>query len=245
MKTLLKSALVAGLMLGTAYPALAAKPAPAAAAPTTTTNSGPLVPGVAVASLDAVIANSNAQRTAAQQRPVTYKAQIDAYQAKGTAVQNQLKPLVDKFNKDRAAPGANQAALQQQAQTIQDIQNKAEQDMNQIVQPVAYSEAYVNEQIEGKLDQAVKNAMAKKNISLLLSPQAIVALNNNGYNLNPDILNELNTLIPSAQLVPPQGWEPRQIREARAQQAQQQGGAAPAPAATAPKPASGPQPEGR
>jgi len=235
MKTLLKSALkasaLAGLVLGAAHPALAQKAAPAAA-------SGPLVPGLAVASLDAVIANSNAQRTAAQQRPVTYKAQIDAYQAKGTAVQNQLKPLVDKFNADRAKPGANQAALQQQAAAIQDIQNKAEQDMNQIVQPVAYSEAYVNEQIEGKLDQAVKNAMAKKNISILLSPQAVVALNNNGYNLNPDILNELNTLLPSAQLVPPAGWEPRQIREARAQQ-----GAA--PAATKPATPSPKAPEGR
>lgn len=234
MKTILKSALVAGLMLSAAHPALAQK-APAAAA------SGPLVPGLAVANLEAVIANSNANRTAAQQRPTTYKAQIDAYQAKGTAVQNQLKPLVDKFNADRAKPGANQAALQQQAQQIQQIQQTAEQEMNTIVQPVAYSEAYVNEQIEEKVDAAVKSAMAKKNVSILLSPQAIVALNNNAYNLNQDILNELNTLLPSAQLTPPQGWEPRQIRE---QRAQQQGGAAAPAAGATPRPA-GAQPEGR
>jgi hypothetical protein len=47
----------------------------------------------------------------------------------------------------------------------------------------------------------------------------VLAVNNNAYNLNQDILNELNTLLPSAQLVPPTGWEPRELREARAQQA--------------------------
>jgi Skp family chaperone for outer membrane proteins len=252
MTTLLKSALkataVAGLVLSVAQPALAKPKAEPAAAPVAApASSGPLVPGLAVANLDAVVANSTASQTAAQQRPVTYKAQIDQYQARGTAVQNQLKPMIDKFNKDRAAPNANQAALQQQAASIQQIQQSAEQEMNQIVQPVAYSEAYVTEQIEGKLDAAVKAAMAKRNISILLAPQAIVALNNNAYNLNQDILEALNAALPSAQLVPPAGWEPRQIREARAQQQAQQGGApaAPAGAPTAPRPAAGPQPEGR
>lgn len=240
MKNLLKSAplaslVAAGLMLGAAHPALAQK-APAS-------SPGTVIPGLAVANLDAIVANSNASKTAAQQRPTTYKAQIDAYQAKGTATQNQLKPLVEKFNKDRAAPNANQAALQQQAAQIQQIQQSAEQEMNQIIQPVAYSEAYVTEQVEDKLDAAVKAAMAKKNVSILLNPQAIVAVNNNAYNLNQDILDALNAALPSAQLVPPAGWEPRQLREQRAAQAQQQGQAA--PAATAPKPAAGPQPEGR
>lgn len=237
MKTFLKSAMIAGLLIGVAHPALAQQRAAASAA------SGTLVPGLAVANLEAVVANSNASKTAQQQRPTTYKSQIDAYRAKGTAVQNQLKPLVDKFNKDRAAPGANQAALQQQAASIQQIQQGAEQEMNTIIQPVAYSEAYVTEQIEEKLDAAVKAAMAKKNISLVLSPQAIIAVNNNAYNLNQDILDALNAALPSAQLVPPAGWEPRQLREARAQQAGQVGQAAPA-AAPAARPA-GSQPEGR
>lgn len=230
LKSAFKASAAASLMLGVAHPVLVQQAMAAA----------PVVPGLAVANLEAVVANSNANKTAAQQRPTTYKAQIDAYQAKGTAVQNQLKPLVDKFNKDRAAANANQASLQQQAAAIQQIQQNAEREMNTIVQPVAYSEQYVTEQIEEKLDQAVKAAMAKKNVSLVLSPQAIVAVNNNAYNLNQDILNELNTLLPSAKLVPPQGWEPRQIREARAAQ-QQQGQAAPA----APAAPAGPQPQGR
>jgi hypothetical protein len=50
------------------------------------------------------------------------------------------------------------------------------------------------------------------------------------YNLNQDILTELNALIPSAQLVPPAGWLPR----AREQQAQQQAQAAAQPQQKAP-----------
>lgn len=232
MKNLLKSALVAGLMLGTSVslPALAQNAA------------GPVVPGLGTADLDGAVAASNAFKTAQSQRPVTYKAQIDQANARRDAISAQLKPLVDKFTKDRAANVA-QATLQTQATQIQQIQQAGEQELQRIIQPVAYSEAYVQEQIEEKLDQAVKAAMSAKKISLLLSPQAILAMNNNAYNLTNDITAQLNTLIPSATLVPPAGWEPRQLREARAQQAAQQGQAGAAPAAPA-RPA-GPQPQGR
>jgi len=229
MKSLFKSAMIAGLMLG------AAPMLPAAHA-----QSSPVVPGLAVADLDAAISKSSAFTTAQAQRPITYKAQIDNATARRNAIAAQLKPLIDKFTRDRQAPGANQAALQQQAQQIQQIQESGQQELQRILEPAALSEAYVQEQIEEKLDQAVKNAMGAKKISLLLSPQAILAVNNTAYNLTDDIAAQLNTLLPAAQLVPPQGWEPRQVREAKAAQAAQaaQQGAAAAPAA-------GPRPQGR
>jgi Skp family chaperone for outer membrane proteins len=233
MKKLLIPALLAGAMLATAPQAMAQRNAPAAA-----TTGGVRVAGIGIADLEAVIASADAQRTAAQQRPVTYKAQIDAYNARATAVQNQLKPLVEKFQRDQQAANPNQASLQSQAASIQQIQESAQRELNQIVQPVAYSEAYVNEQIEEKLDQAVRAAMTASKVTLLLRPDAVLATEN-AYNMSPAILAELNKLIPSAQLVPPQGWEPRQIREARAAQAGQQG------AQAAPAQPAGPQPEGR
>ena len=241
MKTIFKSAMLAGLLLAAgSQSALAQSNAAAAAA-------APLVPGLAVANLEAVVANSNANRTAQQQRPVTYKAQIDQAEARRKAISAQLQPLVEKFNRDRAAAAPNQAALAQQAQQIQQIQQSGEQELQRLIQPIALSEAYVEEQISDKLDAAVKAAMAQKKISLLLAPQAIAALNNNGYNLNQTILDELNKLIPAAQLTPPQGWEPREQRDARAAQAAQQGQAPAAPAATPAAPArpAGQQPTGR
>ncbi|MGN6358425.1 MAG: OmpH family outer membrane protein [Novosphingobium sp.] len=213
----------------------AAAPAPAAPA---VASSGPVVPGLAVADFEAVIANSDAYRAANTTRQTTYKAQIDAYEARGKQLQDQLTPLATKFENDRKAAKPDQASLQQQAQAIQELQQRGQAELQTIAQPIAYSQAYVAEQIEAKLDQAVKAAMAKQRISLVLTPQAVVAANNNAYNLNPAILAELNRLIPTASVVPPAGWEPRQIREAKAQQAQAAGAAAPA------RPA-GPQPSGR
>jgi hypothetical protein len=86
--------------------------------------------------------------------------------------------------------------------------------------------------------------MTKNRVSLLLQPGAVIA-RANAYDLTDEIVTELNALLPTAQLVPPQGWEPREVREARAQQAAQQAGNRPAAAAPAPAAPAGPQPEGR
>lgn len=209
----LKSAIVAGLMLGSATVA-----APVMA------QSAPVVPGLAVANVDAIIANSNAYKTAEQQRATTYKAQLDQAKARRAQLQAQLEPMVDKFNTDSKAANPNQASLQQQAQQIQALQQSGQNELNQILKPVVYSQAYVQEQIEGKLEDAIKSAMNKKKVSIVLAPDSLVAVTNNAYNINQDILNELNTLIPSAQVVPPAGWEPRQVREAQAKQQAAAGG---------------------
>jgi Skp family chaperone for outer membrane proteins len=231
MKHIVKSALAASLALGTvvAQPALAQ-------------DSGTVVPGLAIANLDAVVANANAFKTAETQRQTTYKAQIDQATSRGAALNAQLKPLADKFNADRQGGKVGQAQLEQQAASIQQLQQSGQAELQRILQPVALSRAYVQEQLDDRMDQAVKNAMAKKKVSLLLSPQSVLAVNNNAYNLNQDILNELNTLLPSAQLVPPAGWLPREVRE---QQAQQGGQQAPAAAPAAAPARSGKQPSGR
>lgn len=256
MKTLFRTVAVAGLLLGTSHTAFARPkpeeaPAPAAAP---VPASGPAIPGLAVVDMEAVVANSNAFKVAQQQRPITYKATFDSADARKNQITAQLQPLVDKFNRDRQAPTANtpagQTSLQQQAETIQRIQQSGQQELQNILRPVALSEAYVTEQISDKLSAAVQAAMTKNKISIVVNPQAVVAAAGSYYSLNQAIVDELNTSIPAAQLVPPNGWEPREIREQRAAAAAQQGQQAPAaPAAgqPAPRPATpaGPSPDGR
>ncbi|HQV02894.1 MULTISPECIES: OmpH family outer membrane protein [unclassified Novosphingobium] len=235
------------LALALVSPAVAQKkPAPTAAAPAAAP-SGPIVPGLGVANLDAAVANSNAYQVAAQQRQVTYKATYDQAQARATQIDAELKALVDKFNADKTAKKPD-AILQQDYQAIQQRQERGKQELQQILMPVMMSEAYVNEQITEKLDAAVQGAMAKKGVTILLQPDTVIA-RANAYELTPAIIGELNTMLPTANLVPPQGWVPRQVREQQAAQ-QQQGRPAAAPAAgapgtaPAPRPA-GPQPDGR
>jgi Skp family chaperone for outer membrane proteins len=219
MTILSKSLLAAGIAFAALSP-IAAVPAAAQ-----------VVKGIGVVSLPAVVANSNAYKVAEQQRPVTYKPQLDQAEARRAAIATQLPPLVDKFNRDRQA-NANNPALQQQAQAIQQIQQSGQQELQQMLAPVAMSRAYVTEQIEEKLDTAVQNAAKKKNILLILDPtQGAVIYADGAYNITQDVLNELNTLLPSAQLVPPQGWMPREVRQ---QQEAAAAAAGQAPAANPP-----------
>ncbi|NBC38017.1 OmpH family outer membrane protein [Novosphingobium sp. FSY-8] len=222
MKSFLKTFAIVALAAGVSHTAMAAPaaPKPAAAAPTATGG----VNGIAVANFDAVVVNSLAFKTAQAQREVTYKAQIDQAKAREAALNAQLKGLIDKFVKDRQA-GVAAPLLQAQATQIQQLKEQGQAELQKIIEPVTLSEAYVIEQIMDKRDAAIQAAMTKSGVTLLLGPDAVVA-STGAYNLNQLILNELNALVPSAQLVPPAGWVPRAVRE--------QGGApAPAPAPAA------------
>jgi Skp family chaperone for outer membrane proteins len=222
MRNLLKPAAAAGL-------ALAALTSPIAIAPA----SAQAVRGIGVVNVQGVVANSEAYKTAAQQRPVTYKAQIDQANARRAAVSAQLQPLYTKLQADSQAANANQQSLQTQAGQIQQIEGAAQQELQQILGPVLLSQAYVEEQIQDQLSAAIQNAAKKQNVSLVLTPDNVLYADA-AYNLNQAVLAELNGLLPAAQLVPPAGWLPREVRQQQQQQAAAQGQApASAPAAPA------------
>jgi Skp family chaperone for outer membrane proteins len=218
MMNLLKPAAAAGLALAAIASPLAVAPASAQAART-----------IAVVNVPSVVANSTAYRTAAEQRQTTYKAQIDQANARQQAISAQLQPLYQQLQTASQAAGANQQALQQQAAQIQQIEQAGQQELQQIAAPVLLSQAYVEEQIQAQLGTAIQNAARKQNVSLVITPENVLYADAS-YNLNQAVLDELNALLPSAQVVPPSGWLPRELRE---QQAQAQGqapaqGAAPA-----------------
>ncbi len=183
---------------------------------------------VAVVNLPAIVVNSSAYKTAQTQRQTTYAAQLQQAETRRQALQAQLDPLVTAFNTARAAANPNQTSLQQQAQQIQQIQQQGQNELNQILAPVALSQAYVEEQINDKIGTAVENAAKAQGVTLILSPDTVLYADN-AHNLNEAVLAQLNSLLPSAQLVPPTGWLPRELREQQEAAAAQ---AAAAPAAT-------------
>jgi Skp family chaperone for outer membrane proteins len=220
MMNLLKPAAAAGLALAAIASPLAVAPASAQAART-----------IGVVNAAAVVANSNAYRTAAEQRQTTYKAQIDQANARQQAIAQQLQPLYQQLQTASRAATPNQQALQQQAAQIQQIEQAGQQELQQIAAPVLLSQAYVEEQIQAQLSTAIQNAARKQNVNLVITPENVLYADAS-YNLNQAVLDELNTLIPSVQVVPPEGWLPRELREQQAQA--QQGQAAPAAAPAAP-----------
>ncbi|AKM10593.1 OmpH family outer membrane protein [Croceicoccus naphthovorans] len=177
-----------------------------------------VAPGIAVANPDAIVVNSAAYKLAEQQRQTTYKPQLDQAEQRRAAIEAQLQPLLTKYQTDAQAASPNQASLQQQAQQIQRIQQSGEAELNRILQPLALSRAYVLEQISDRLPAAMEAAQKRRKITLVLNPAAVVAADQ-AYNLNQDVLTELDRALPQAQLVPPANWKPAAQRQAEAQQA--------------------------
>ena len=227
-------ALIAALALTAAPQAFAQ-----AAAPVQSTPGGIVVAGIAYANPQAVVAASAAYKAAAVQLPVTYKAQLDQVNIRRNQIAAQLKPLYDKFEADQKAAKPDRAALEAQAGQIQQLEQSGQRELQQIAEPVNVAQQYVLEQIGDKLSAATQAAMTKRKITIVIDAQNVLKADT-VYNLNQDILNELNVVIPTAQLVPPAGWMPRAQREAAQQQAAQQAAAASAAPAQA-----GKAPEGR
>lgn len=165
------------------------------------------VNGIAVANPEGAVLESNAWKTAISQIQTTYKAQLDQAQARQTAVQNELRPLVDAFQRARSAPNANQTALQTQATTIQQKEQAANAELQRLTQPVQRARAYAAEQIGAQLQAAVNAAMSKKKVTLLLRPEAAVQAQPS-TDITADVTAELNRLVPNVSITPPANWQP-------------------------------------
>ena len=213
MKMLLKAAMLAAAPIAIATPTLVAAQA--------TSNVG-------VANLDEAVQKSNAYVAAIAQIRTAMKPQIDSFEARSKALNTEIQPLVTAFQTAQRAPNANQQALQTQATAIQTRQQAAQRELQTLFMPVGRAQAYVEEQIVGKLDAALKAAMVKNRVAMVVRPEATISYQP-ATDITAAITTELNTAVPSVSITPPANWQP-------ASQAGQQPGAAPAPA---------PRPQGR
>lgn len=170
--------------------------------------------GIGTASLDDAVARSNAAVLANNQINLTYKAQIDAAQAKANAYNSELAGMRTALETAAKQPNANQAALQQQAKAYQDRQAYAQQDIGNMTRNVQLATEYSRSQIVAKLDQAVKQAMAKRGVRVLLKPDALIITTDQSIDITTDVINELNTVVPSVSIDVPAGWPNNQAAAA-------------------------------
>src|SRR3546814_3156017 len=80
------------------------------------------------------------------------------------------------------------------------------------------------------MNEAIKAAMAAKKVDLLVSPEAVLARENN-VDISDAVVTELNRILPSVSTAPPAGYQPGQLVQQRNQAAMnaaraQQGAAA-------------------
>jgi Skp family chaperone for outer membrane proteins len=172
--------------------------------------------GVGVVDLQRAVGTSNAYTTARGQMQTTYKAAIDSFNARKAALDTELKTKSDALQAAaKAAGGKPTPALQTQYQQLQERNQEAQQELQRLGQPIALANAYVEEQITAKLGDALKSAMTKAKVDLLLNQEATVSYQPS-VDITAAVVTELNTLVPSVGIVPPAGWQPGQQGQAGA-----------------------------
>lgn len=185
--------------------------------------------GIAVADLQRAVGTSAAYTVARTQMQTTYKPQIDAFNTRKTAIDADLKTKGDAIQKALTAAGNKPTpAIETQYQAFQQSQQSAQAELQRMGQPIALANAYVEEQITAKLSDALKAAMAKAKVDLVLAPDATVSYQPT-VDITAAVVTEINALVPSVSITPPAGWQPGRQGQAATP------AAAPANPAQAPK----------
>ena len=170
--------------------------------------------GIAVADLQRAVGTSAAYTTARTQMNTTYKAQIDAFNARKTAIDADLKTKGEALQTAiNAAGGKPTPALQTQYEQYQQQTQTYQAELQRLGQPIGLANAYVEQQITAKLSDALKAAMTKAKVDLVLSPEATVSYQPT-VDITAAVVTELNALVPSVGITPPAGWQPGGPRQA-------------------------------
>ena len=200
MKSVIKlAALAASVALVPAAAHAQAAAAPAAAPAST----------VAIMDLEAAVTNSAAYQAGMVQIETTYKAQIAAVKARQTALNTELTALKTEFDNLQKNPATPRATLEAKATALQAKGQAGQEELQRLAAPIQRPQQYVKEQVEAKLEQAAKNAMAAKRVTIALRPEA-AWLNNPAVDITADVVTQLNALVPSASTTPPANWQPGQ-----------------------------------
>lgn len=171
---------------------------------------------IATVDMTNAIVASNARAAAYNQVPTTYSAQIEAERTKSAELQEIYKTF-DK-NKDNQIDDAELAAAQKLPQYPR--AQALEQEIAQLGAQVETGLMYAIEQIMTQMPQAIEQAAKQKNVQLVLQPSAVVFAPP-AVDITQEVVNILNTRLPTVTVVPPADWQPTQRSAQLLQQVEQ------------------------
>lgn len=186
----------------------------------------------AMVDLQKVVQASTAYTAGITQINTTYAANIQQLQQLQTTANSQLQPIVTQARAEQAKPAPNQSQLQTLQAQANQIQTQAQEQAQQLNQPIEIARAYVADQVSQAIRPAIQTVARNRKVPMVISAEAAL-YTDPGSDITNDVVAELNRTLPQVGIVPPAEWlQQRGIGTAA------QPGAAPAPAPT-------PQPQGR
>ena len=169
----------------------------------------PALAQVAVADMDAVLTQTAAFKAAQAQIRTTYKTQIDALNTRQQALAAQLQPLrteLETLQKNSSTP---RATFDAKVAAYRAQEANAQRELETLSAPLRRPNAYIQAQLEDKLDAAIRAAMAAKGLKVILRQEAAIARTPDS-DATADIVAQLNTLVPTVSITPPAAWQPGQ-----------------------------------
>ncbi|SFR80844.1 OmpH family outer membrane protein [Sphingomonas jatrophae] len=173
------------------------------------------VGAVATVDLGKAVADVTALKTAQTQIQTQYKAQIDTFTQRRQAAATELQPLQTEIQSLQRAGNTPPATLQSKIQAFQTREAALQQQLAPLAQPFQRPLAFAQAQVEEKLDDAVKAAMNAKRVGIVVSPQAVMAVNPTN-DLTADVTTQLNAMVRTVSTTPPANWQPGQPTAATA-----------------------------
>ncbi len=170
--------------------------------------------GIAVADVRVAAARSTAFGTAMTQIDTTYAEPIKVRDARAQTLQAEINLLVAKYQEEAGKPTPNRTSLEAQVKAINDRRTAANTELEQLGAQVDLAIAYVEDQISLRMNEAIRAAMRRLKVDLLLQPDAILAREPN-VDITDAVVADLNALLPQVQIVPPANYRPGQLVEQR------------------------------
>ncbi len=195
-------------------------------------NAAPAAPVVGYVDVEGAIAQSNAYRVAQTQVEQTYGPQLQSIEARATALQTEIQPLLAAAQAEAARTPRNEQAYNNAVRAFQTRQQAAQAEVDQLQAPIRLAQAYIQEQIAVRAREAITAARTARRVDVVLTAGAVLDAVPTA-NMTDTVVTELNRLVPNVQIVPPAGYEPGALQRAQLQAAAaaaQPGAAAPAPA---------------
>ncbi len=172
------------------------------------------VNGIATSDPEAVIFNSKARIDAYEQIGQTYSSQIQQISTVRQEV-NTLEKSLDTNADGQVTDAEAQAAPSVVAQ----IQQK-EKQITDLYRPIALAQAYAIEQLIADYPNARNQVIQSKNIQMMLTPD-VIQFAPESADVTKDLIDALDTRMPSVQTAVPEGWQPSQQTAQMQQRVQQ------------------------
>ena len=204
MKIITKTAMAAALAV--AGTGIAAAPAAAQAN------------GIATVDLPLAVVQSQALQNGYNQIATQYQAQRTTIEQR-SAQRQQLAQSFD-TNGDGQIDQAEAASAQDPNNaTVRQIQ-AIDQELAQLQQPINLARAYVVQQVAQQYSAALQQVISDRNIQFVLNPEVVI-YGAPAADVTDQVVAQLNSRVPAAQIVPPAGWQPSEAAVGLFQQVQQ------------------------